>query len=528
MDFAVALANNSQQITQDAAMKNERLIRIRTAEGTLCGSLDKDVFVFRGIPYAAPPVGEYRWRSPKPVTPWQGERDATAWGAASWQNRQYCMAVGGGDPGAFSEDCLYLNVWTPETEPAGPMPVMVWIHGGGFTIGAAGLAPYIGQPLASQGVVMVTLNYRLGHLGFFAHPALDKEYAPGEVVNNFALLDQIAALQWIQRNIAAFGGNPHNVTIFGESSGARSVLSLFSSPLSVGLFHKGIAQSPYALPDLPREKALANGEKLARHFDLPHATAEQLRALPADAFWPLESSLANGPVAIAGDRVLPVPMLKVFNNAAQHKLPLMIGSNSDEASVLSYFGVDPALIIRQLRATQRLGLRMKMIRLLYDGLYDDDKLGRQVARDMTFTAMGYIAALSHARKGIPVWRYYFDYVSENSRDLYPEGTWHGNEIPYTLNTLDELTTQMGDRPFTAGDREFAKKVSGYWLNFARHASLFSHRLEGEPDWPVWQPGADVMMRFGETGPTLRLEKNFMRRRMLLFRLLMKNIVKLRE
>ncbi|WP_380178840.1 carboxylesterase/lipase family protein [Kalamiella sp. sgz302252] len=509
-------------------MKNERLIRIGTAEGTLCGSLDKDVFVFKGIPYAAPPTGPRRWQPPKAVVPWRGERDATRWGAASWQNRQYCVAVGGGDPGAFSEDCLYLNLWTPDTEPASAMPVMVWIHGGGFTIGAAGLAPYVGRPLASRGVVVVTLNYRLGHLGFFAHPALDKEYAAGEVVNNFALLDQIAALQWIQRNIAAFGGNPNNVTIFGESSGARSVLSLFSSPLAAKLFHKGIAQSPYALPDIPREKALENGVRLARHFNLENATSEQLRALPADAFWPLENSLANGPVAIAGDRVLPVPMLKVFTSAGQHKLPLMIGSNSDEASVLSYFGVDPAAIIRQLRDTQRLGLRMKMIRMLYDGLYDDEKLGKQVARDMTFTAMGYIAALSQYRNGIPVWRYYFDYVSENSRVIYPDGTWHGNEIPYTFNTLDELDEQMGARPFTASDREFAEKVSGYWLNFARHASIFSNRLEGEIDWPAWQPASDLTMRFGETGPTLKLEKNFMRRRMQLFRLLMKSMVKLRS
>jgi len=509
-------------------MKNERVVRIRTAEGTVRGSVEKDVFVFRGIPYAAPPTGTRRWQPPKPVPPWQDERDATAWGAASWQNRQYCMAVGGGDPGAFSEDCLYLNIWTPETAPARPLPVMVWIHGGGFTIGAGGLAPYIGQPLAAQGVIVVTLNYRLGHLGFFAHPALDKEYPPGEVVNNFALLDQIAALQWIQRNIAAFGGDRHNVTIFGESSGARSVLSLFASPLSVGLFHKGIAQSPYALPDIPREKALENGIKIARHFNLADATAEQLRALPADAFWPLDTSLANGPVAIAGDRVLPLPVLTVFNSVRQHKLPLMIGSNSDEASVLNYFGVEPAAIIKQLRNTQRIGIRMKMIRLLYDGIYDDAKLGRQVARDMTFTAMGYIAALSQYRNGVPAWRYYFDYVSENSRDLYPDGTWHGNEIPYTLNTLDELSEQMGKRPFTATDREFAQKVSGYWVNFARYASVFSQQLEGEINWPAWQPRADNVMRFGETGPVLKLEKNFMRRRMQLFRLLMKGMVRLRK
>ncbi|WP_158781520.1 carboxylesterase/lipase family protein [Pantoea sp. BAV 3049] len=510
-------------------MKNDQMLKIRTAEGLLRGNLEQGVFVFRGIPYAAPPTGHLRWRAPKPVQPWEGERDATLWGNASWQSREYCMAVGGGDPGVFSEDCLYLNVWTPEVDPSRPLPVMVWIHGGGFAIGAGGLAPYVGLPLASRGVVIVTLNYRLGHMGFFAHPALDKEYQDGEVVNNFALLDQMAALQWVQRNISSFGGDSRNVTIFGESSGARSVLSLFASPLSAGLFHKGIAQSAYTLPDIPRETALETGTKLAKHFNLENATAEQLRALPADAFWPLDRSLANGPVAISGDHVLPEPMLSVFNHVRQHKLPLMIGSNSDEASVLSYFGVDPAKVIEQVRQTQHIGLRLKLIRMLYDGVWDDSELGRQVARDMTFTTMGYVAALSQHRNGVPAWRYYFDYVSENARDLYPNGTWHGNEIPYTLNTLDALATQMADRPFTENDRAFAHKVSEYWLNFARDASVFSHQLKGEIVWPAWQPYADNVMRFGEKGEAaLKLEKRFMRRRTQLFRLLMKKMVRLRK
>ncbi|BAN96442.1 carboxylesterase type B [Plautia stali symbiont] len=192
--------------------------------------MDDELFTFKGIPYAAPPVGALRWRPPQPVVPWQTLRDA------SWQNRDYCVAAGCGDPGRFSEDCLYLNVWTPNVEPGTPLPVMVWLHGGGFSIGAGSLDPYRGKALAAQGVVVVTLNYRLGHFGFFAHPALDAQYPPGKVVNNFALLDQIAALQWIQRNIPAFGGDRHNVTLFGESSGACSVLSLCCSPLAEGLF----------------------------------------------------------------------------------------------------------------------------------------------------------------------------------------------------------------------------------------------------------------------------------------------------
>ncbi len=159
-----------------------------------------------------------------------------------------CRELGGGDPGNFSEDCLYLNVWAPAVRHE-PLPVMVWLHGGGYTIGAGSLPPYDGQALAKRGAIVVTVNYRLGHLGFFAHPALEGEGA--ECIHNFALLDQIAALRWVQDNIAAFGGDTQNVTLFGESAGARSVLSLMASPLAKGLFHKAIIQSGYTLPDTP-------------------------------------------------------------------------------------------------------------------------------------------------------------------------------------------------------------------------------------------------------------------------------------
>ena len=504
-------------------MNNDSRLQIKTVEGELRGSLEEDILVFRGIPYAAPPVGALRWRPPAAVQPWQQPRDATQWGNSSWQSREHCLIAGGGDPGEFSEDCLYLNVWTPDVKPSQPLPVMVWIHGGGFTIGAGGLAPYSGAPLASRGVVLVTLNYRLGHLGFFAHPALDAEYSAGEVVNNFALLDQIAALKWVQRNIAAFGGDRTNVTIMGESSGARSVLSLFCSPLAEGLFHKGIVQSAYSLPDRPRNKALEMGEAVAHHFSLTDATAEQLRALPAEDFWPLENPLALGPVPIAGDMVLPVSALQIFNRARQHKYPLMIGSNSDEASVLAFFGVDAAGSIDEIRRKHKLAYRL--MKWLYTAA-DDESLGRQVARDIAFTTMGYVAALAQHRAGVPGWRYYFDYVSENARDLYLNGTWHGNEVPYVLDTLSHMDT-ASDRPFTDNDRRFAWQVSEYWLNFARDITPHSRHISGAVPWPAWHPADDSTLRLGDYHrPEIRIEKRFMKRRMQVFRLMMRTLVRL--
>ena len=185
-------------------MQNPSTPLVKTRQGTLSGTAEENMHIWRGIPYAAPPVGDLRWRAPQPAARWQGVRRAENFSASSWQDIEYCRELGGGDPGRFSEDCLYLNVWSPASR-AQPLPVMVWLHGGGYTIGAGSLPPYDGKALASRDVVVVTVNYRLGHLGFFAHPALEKE--EGERIYNFALLDQIAALQWVQDNIHAFGGD---------------------------------------------------------------------------------------------------------------------------------------------------------------------------------------------------------------------------------------------------------------------------------------------------------------------------------
>ena len=247
------------------------------------------------------------------------------------------------------------------------------------------------------------------------------------MVHNFALLDQIAALEWVRDNIAAFGGNPENVTLFGESAGARSVLSLLASPLAKGLFHKAIVQSGYTLPDTPREQALRKGEALAAHFGLENATAEQLRAIPPESFWPLTAPLNIAPAPVAGDCVLPEPMLDVFFAARQQPVPIMIGSNSDEASVMAVFGIDLAGQIQKLRRERRFGLGL--IKLLYPGVKGDEELGRQVCRDMAFTTMGYVVMQAQQRVGAPCWRYWFDYVAEAEHATYINGAWHGNEVP---------------------------------------------------------------------------------------------------
>jgi para-nitrobenzyl esterase len=493
---------------------------VNIKEGALLGLSDGDIQIFRGIPYAAPPVGELRWRSAQPVAAWQGVRDAQTFSAASWQNIEYCRELGGGDPGNFSEDCLYLNVWTPARR-AQPLPVMVWLHGGGFTIGAGSLPPYDGKALAQREAIVVTVNYRLGHLGFFAHPALEGEEA--ERVCNFALTDQIAALEWVRENIAAFGGDCDNVTLFGESAGARSVMSLMASPKARGLFHKAIIQSSYTLPDQPIEQALEKGQALVAHFGLENASADQLRELPADAFWQLESPLNQGPVPVCGDAILPTPMLETFFAAKQHPIPVMIGSNSDEASVMAVFGVDLAEQIQKLRKERRLGLGL--IKLLYPGVKGDEELGRQVCRDMAFTTLGYVVMQAQQRVGQPCWRYWFDYVAQVQHETYANGTWHGNEVPYVFDTLtlaESARDYVNDQ-----DLAFASQVADYWVNFARNASNTCETLHGPVRWPASIKGRDRLLRIGlHKHAGFKVENRFMRARLALFRRVMRHHVTL--
>jgi para-nitrobenzyl esterase len=501
-----------------------------TQEGPVQGTMDGNIFVFKGIPYAAPPIGELRWRSPAPVKHWnQIPKIVPAYGDAGLQNWKLCAAIGGGDPRPLSEDCLYLNVWTPHLDTkAQALPVMVSIHGGGYVIGSGGLPVFVGTPLAARGAVIVTVNYRLGHLGFFAHPALDEEYDDGEVVNNFALLDQIAALEWVQRNIAHFGGDPGNVTIFGQSAGGRSVLSLFASPRATGLFHKGVAQSVYGLPDVSREDALKRGEHFATYYNLDgaNASAEDLRKLDADGFWAIDSKTAQFglPTPISGDTVLPEPLFDVFEKGEQAKLPLIIGNTSDDSSVLADFDFSPSDIIEALHTAEQ----YDNVKLLYSGVDNDEELGRQVGRDLLFTTMTYLIVEKHRAAGAPSWRYYFDYVAEKIRADLPNGARHGDDVPYVMDTgnISAPTNEY----FSKQDEAFAQKVSHYWLEFARSATNASESIAGDIAWPKHNGIPIIIIRKNKTmgfgknsGDTIGLEDDFMWLRVSVFEPILKNI-----
>ncbi|PUW07752.1 carboxylesterase, partial [Cronobacter sakazakii] len=264
--------------------------------------------------------------------------------------------------------------------------------------------------------------------------------------------------------------------------------------------------------------ALINGAALSRHLGLDTPPAADLRALPADAFWPLSAPYVTGPAPIAGDIVLPEPMLETFFAARQHPMPVMVGSNSDEASVLAYFGVNLEEQIRKLRRERRFGLGL--IRLLYPGVRGDRELGRQVCRDMAFTTLGFVVMQAQSRRGVPCWRYWFDYVAEGERETFANGAWHGNEVPYVFDNLDQIEPLKNYA--TAADRAFAGQVADYWVSFAKHASAQSQALDGPVRWLACVRGRDRLLRIGlDKKAGWRLENRFMRARLALFKRVMR-------
>jgi len=476
---------------------------VQTDKGKIEGTTRDGVTVFKGVPYAAPPVAELRWKPPKPAHPWSGVRKADSFSKACIQ--PVFASMDGMEPvGEQSEDCLYLNVWTPGGGEA-HKPVMVWIHGGAFQIGSGTARAYDGTPLARKGAVVVTLNYRLGHLGFFAHPALEAEAPNGPV--NFGLLDQIAALQWVQRNIAAFGGDPGNVTIFGQSAGAMSVLALFCSPLASNLFHKGIAQSPYAIPEHSRDTAIERGASVASLLlkVRKHPTAADLRRIKPEMFAIHEIVNSDGsklaipslaPVPVIGDPVLRMRIRDTFDMGKQLALPLILGSTSGEQSILEAFKIPPQSVIEMIEASPGGPEAIAYLKSLYqhdpeldipDDLNNPQRFGGLVLRDCLFTMQVRWLAEKHSERA-DARRYYFSYEAE-ALGAMPHGVPHGGELVFPFGTGG---TVLGTERFTKADREMVAKVSNYWFTFAQTGTP-----EGPPAWQRHlNPLTDRILKLG--------------------------------
>lgn len=480
--------------------------QVQIDSGALSGRLEQGIAVFKGLPYAAPPVGELRWRPPVAPAPWQGVRDAGAFGPACPQDPPRHAARP-----PMAEDCLTLNVYTPDLAPGAKLPVMVWIHGGGFIRGAGSLPAYDGVPLAREGVVVVTINYRLNIFGVFAHPALTAEArAESGLLANYGLMDQIAALKWVKRNIAAFGGDPGNVTIFGESAGGVSVLVHMLSGESRGLFHKAIAQSgggrfnvtPLDAPGPSGRSAEEWGEDLA--LLMVPGTADPiaaLRALPWEAFAEPVARNGNGrdAILIADGRILPGRIDAGFDRGRQARVPLMIGATSYEGILRRAFEIEAEQVFALA------GDDLAAARALYadSPVQTDARLADLFYGDAFFVEPARYLAKVAAATGVPVHLYHFAYEPRPLRAFIP-GSLHGLDVIYVLGTWDTFTGAFTSRAALAEAEAVSRPLMRAWANFARTGDPNG---PGVPAWPRVTPAQDTLLLIGKTG-TFSIAEDF--------------------
>ena len=451
--------------------------RARLDTGVVVGTTEGPARVFRAIPYAAPPVGALRWRPPQPAARWSGARPATTDGPACMQAVTPGHYNGGGYDGPVSEDCLTLDVFAPPT--AKKAPVMVWIFGGGNVAGADSIAPNDGRFFARDGVVLVAMNYRLGPLGWFAHPALTHEAAAGAPLANYGLMDQIAALKWVKRNIAAFGGDPDNVTIFGESAGGDDVLTLMTTPAARGLFHKATVQSGGGWdPPVSLAQAETAGDALAQKLGLPAgASVDQLRAIAADKL--IAAGGRAGPVV--DGRLLTETAEQGFAHGHQAPVPLIIGSNTWEASLAppsSY----AAFVARFPPA----------VRAAYGDeatAADPAKLAQDLFTDAVMGAPARWFARQQAGHG-GAWLYEFSYVRLARKGKIP-GANHTSENPYVFDT--QMIVPNYSSEIVGADRQVAAFMHSCWVSFAKTGA--PDCAAGGVPWPRYTAASDQLMDF---------------------------------
>ncbi len=454
---------------------------VQTVSGLVEGAEEDGVLRFSGIPFAAPPIGPLRWRAPAPPTPWQGIRNANNFSPICIQPGAYPDDA---PPEPMSEDCLYLNIWAPAGAHDAPLPVMVWIYGGGLQNGTASTPLYAGDALAHHGVIVVTFNYRLGAFGFLAHPELSRESAYGGS-GNYGLLDQVEALKWVQQNISAFGGDPGNVTVFGQSSGSISISALISSPQARGLFHRAIGQSgglfePLdAAPEFALEGAEQVGQAFATRLGAPSVQA--LRTLPASTI----VARPFNPQPNVDGYVLRETPYEALTNGRANDVDLLVGSNAEEGL---YF-----LSGRTVNAAS-LGdvLREDFPGFIVSLIGPSEPANDRAARD------AFISFESDMRFGWNMWAWARLHTAAGERNTFyyrfahtpagQQGATHGAEMPYVFDHLD-----LYDAPWAESDRRLAETMISYWTNFARTGDPNG---EGLPNWPAFESSNQNVLLIG--------------------------------
>ena len=466
-----------------------------TADGKVQGVAQGALHVFKGIPYAAAPVGPLRWRAPAPTQPWSGVLQARQFGPSCVQPVTRVANLYTSDITPTSEDCLSLNVWA--AEGAKRAPVLVWIHGGALVKGASREPVYDGTDLAKRGIVVVSINYRLGVLGYLAHPELSRE-SPEGVSGNYGLLDQVAALKWVRANIEGFGGDPANVTIAGESAGALSVMYLMAAPQARGLFAKAIAQSAYMI-STPQLKEARNGERPAQEAGARLAGAlharniAALRDANAQELTEAAAALGFAPFGAIDGRVLPRQLVEVFERGEQAPVPLLAGFNSGEIRSLTFLAPPPPATAEKYEEVVR-----ERYGDLADGflrLYPSTNMQESVfatARDALYGWTAERLVRNQAAIGQPSYLYFFDhgYPAADAAGLH---AFHASELPYVFGTYDRTPALWPRIPADDAEVRMSEAMLGYWSSFARTGEP---RARGEPDWPRYGTAAEYM-RFGD-------------------------------
>ena len=458
--------------------------------GALQGVEANGLSIYRGVPYATPPLGDLRWREPQPVKAWKRVRKATTFAPACMQSG---VSMPGETPPAVSEDCLYLNIWAPARRADMALPVLVWIHGGGYTNGSAAMPLYWGDRLAHKGIIVVTIAYRLGPLGFLAHPELTAE-SKHHSSGNYGLMDQVAALQWVQKNIAAFGGDPNRVTIAGQSSGSISVSILMVSPPAKGLFQRAIGESGglFEPLQLAPKYLLANAEKDGKSFgaSLRAASIKALRQLPASRLTSNESGITH---PVIEPYLLPRSPYESFVLGQQNDVPLLLGSNAEEArAIVDVSAVTAATYDSGI--TQSFGPLPPALMAAYHYTTDEEARTARLdfERDLRFGWDMWAWARLQATTGhSPVYYYSFQHAPPFPKDsIYAGwGASHFAELWYVFDHLDQYSWQ-----WTAADRKLAEEISEYWVNFAGSGDPNGVDL---PRWQTFENGKGQVQHFSD-------------------------------
>lgn len=469
---------------------------VRAPAGAVQGRADDGIETFKGIPYAAPPVGQNRWRPPAPIAAWSGVRDGSDYGPACIQPTPGVPSIYSGDLGRTSEDCLTLNVWTPAT--TGKAPVMVWIHGGALVAGSSKEPLYDGEALAKQGIVVVSINYRLGVLGFLAHPDLSAE-SPVGISGNYGLMDQVAALNWVKRNIAAFGGDPDQVTIAGESAGGLSVMYLMASPIARGLFQRAIAQSAYMIstPELKDARygapsAEAAGTTLARALQAP--SLQVLRSRDAQELTNAAAMSGFSPFGAVDGKVLTGQLVDVFAQGKQAPVPILAGFNSGEIRSLRMLAPPAPRTAADYEAVIR--ARYGDLADEFLRLYPSSDTAESVlatTRDALYGWTSERLVRDQTALGKPSFLYLFDHGYPAMEQAGLHG-FHASELPFMFGNTDRTTARWPAIPDTAEEHALSQAMVGYWASFVK---------TGRPEAPgvaTWAPyGADeAFMTFKAT------------------------------